>query len=452
MLAQTIFKIILASIFSFMSVAQAGGNPHISAITFEKLPAAKRELINERIARELYGRFRQARTSRDYENLFLSALPAKDRREVKAAYFPLKELPVVSLNRDLLTIRSGNQVVRLRFLNAFEKKVEINGKAWTYSDKISALKNMRNLEDRLRYGPRKGALFHFFVPEAEAFWGTIVAVVLPAIIIGVYNTVNGVAGEMVCQWFKEKADIDLRQWGPFCDAWFKKRDEMLRKKLGTFDSFMDLDENKELRKKYETDVIKCPPLQPGKAFTFQTRMRRSAQNPESSPAVPVPASDPLAPAENNQKQNHEDLRPWNSVAIKVRANGAPDEIILTPEGVEPLSKAAENNALSRIKFKEDGTIDKIGLRNSLYKPDDGSSPILWYNAADIATRLQDNPSSTEQEANLTSRLANVLEMVSYLKERTKECRRQVPDAPPAITVPASPAENEKAAAPKGGSQ
>ncbi len=470
---QNLARLMLVFAFALQALSPAFAEsvskrpPQVSLALFNSLPADVKAQINEKIARLIFERYRLVKNSRRFEELFLSQLSPKDEKEVKAAFFPIKQLPRLTIKKDLLTLRVGKLTTTLRFINPFDQTVEINGKLWSYADRLSALKNIQNLQDRLAHGPPQGALYRLFMPEADAFsfipvggppsWVVWTAAVLgPMIVTGVYNGITSLTGDVSCSLIKEKTNIDTRRWGGFCGDWYKRQDEIARKTLGNFDSFMDLDENKELRKKYETEPLKCPHVEPGKAFTFKTKVRKSAQNTDLIPTAPIPVNSaveevanpgdeddthvaPAAPATPAVLQSVNDARPWSNVAIKVRENGSPSDLILTVDGTDPAgpTDSVEPNLLAQIKYKPDGSLEKVILRNSLYKPDDGSARTLPYEASEVVSLITENRVNTEADANLASRLKNALEIATYLKERAKECRRQVPGAPPATAIPAA---------------
>lgn len=450
-MGKKILRLLMTILFSFNLASPGLAAAKKTEITFDdynRFSGEIRDQINERVAMELFYRYSQVKTSKDFENFFLKRFDAKERDAMIAEYFPLKRLPGLTRFRNVLTLTVDGSKIDFEISNPYANEFKINGNKWNYSTRISMVKNARNLEAFLQK-KHASLLQRLLMPEAQAepisitaIGVTVLVTVLTAMAVNALSGVGSMAWDAVCQTAQQKFNKDLREYAGACTDWYKRRDERLRGK-GIFqngDSYRLAAEAKERNEIYELDILPCPAGKPSKdskeEIVLKNKIRRSSQNPELIPAKPLPAGnimdkqekpagEPLAtgtiPEKTPATPDKATLQAWNRVAVKLRPNLNVADITITPEDVDPTSKAAETNILFKIAYNDDGSIAKVGLRNSLYRPDDGSSPIVWISGEDATERLDLNKSSTADEANLTARVQRANEMAKYILDRAKEC-------------------------------
>lgn len=392
---------------SLISIANAQSNPHspkVSAAHVSALPKDLQKIFLQRVTLSVYEKYQKIKTVKEFEEKFYAHLSEKERLEIQRLR-PIKDLPEMSLRGDQLILKQGSLRLRIRFSNPLEDTVELNDRAWTYSRRISMLKNMDLIEERIKERPQASLLMNLLLPEAQAAWpvlaGMAFSAVATAVITGGINVSNLIFREGGCQWLQD-SHPNAPLWRSLCRAWLAEQEAEGRAQLGRMDGLANFNLNRELRGQYELAQVACPRMEPDQPVEFRLRMRRSVLGAGSA---------------------EESARPWFNVLFKVRADGQADEVLITPDNVDPQNLKPTDRLVVRAEMAADNWFKNFTIENPFYDRENVlSRRQLTFTAQEVAARRGRTRNLSDAEVSITSQLNVAHEMLTYINERAKECQ------------------------------
>jgi hypothetical protein len=296
-----------------------------STMTFAALGDYERSVPLRRLANamldEVAQRSMMVRTLKDYDRVFLSGLPLKDRLALLGKLQGFEKFSTFKRLGSSLIWDNGLRRLEITWPDPRTSTFEINGVKWVYNSREALLPQIERL--KLKSLAPKNAYFIIqnLLPSAEAEpLITLTAIALMAIgaLIGtiVGTALAGPVGDMRDYFWcgtVQKSGGTTKS----CEDYQKSRKETALAKGPKFDAVSNqtATDKGNILSKYEGQDSKCPSENNGKDRQYSGRLRRVTLKDGKR----VPTS------------------PWINVLGKLNSKGMPTDFIFTTENVDPNS-------------------------------------------------------------------------------------------------------------------